>query len=395
MAYPVGVRTKMKGHPGIYVYAGKGKVNGIQPLTFYFTFQKSGYVKVGTNLEGYSIEDAKTKRSEYIRAVRHGEAPVVTSSNHTFGAEFERFLAHVAVVTPTQIMKDRYAYRQHLKKAFGKRPVVSINKNEILFLMATLEKSGLSSSTRSGILGAIKRFYMFLLAEGARLLDPTIGVTVKSTAGNKERYLDLGEIDSMLDLCDKHGWSEARAMILLGVEMGLRRSEMFTSITDRATTGSDRSLMWERINFTTGNVTLFRKGGKYHTLPMTPRIREALVALGPKASGPVFTKSQHQRIQQIISMLGFNKGLDYKNPEDRVRWVSVHTLRHTFGSWLAMRTKDLLLVSKLMGHNHVMTTTLYAHLINGELDNAMEDFGKFMGSSEAHPDKVVPLRKRA
>ena len=37
-------------------------------------------------------------------------------------------------------------------------------------------------------------------------------------------------------------------------------------------------------------------------------------------------------------------------------------LRHTFGSWLAIESVDILQIRDLMGHTDVKTTQVYAHL---------------------------------
>ena len=115
-------------------------------------------------------------------------------------------------------------------------------------------------------------------------------------------------------------------------------------------------------------IRLKRKGGKIHVLPMTERVASALEKLGSKASGPVFTRDHQPQIAAVIKKLGLNNGLDYNNQEDRLRWVSIHTLRHTFGTYLAQGTKDLLLTSRMMNHSFAATTMRYAHMID---DDAM------------------------
>jgi integrase/recombinase XerC len=42
--------------------------------------------------------------------------------------------------------------------------------------------------------------------------------------------------------------------------------------------------------------------------------------------------------------------------------LSVHSLRHTFGTLLYQATKDLLLVGRALGHRDVKSTQRYAHL---------------------------------
>ena len=51
-----------------------------------------------------------------------------------------------------------------------------------------------------------------------------------------------------------------------------------------------------------------------------------------------------------------------------------HDLRHTFATRLLRKTGNLKLVSRLLGHTTVETTTRYAHVLDDDLQNAMDDF---------------------
>ena len=51
-------------------------------------------------------------------------------------------------------------------------------------------------------------------------------------------------------------------------------------------------------------------------------------------------------------------------------------MRHTFGTRLYERTKDLRLVQRALEHRSVTTTTqIYTHLVDGALEAAMEGLG--------------------
>jgi len=52
--------------------------------------------------------------------------------------------------------------------------------------------------------------------------------------------------------------------------------------------------------------------------------------------------------------------------EDRTQNVTIHTLRHTFGSQLALKGKPLRRIQYLMRHTAISTTERYAHLIKEE-----------------------------
>ena len=61
--------------------------------------------------------------------------------------------------------------------------------------------------------------------------------------------------------------------------------------------------------------------------------------------------------RRIIEEIGFNDGV----VDTRYR-VYFHTLRHTFGSWLAIRGEYLQTIGELMGHKRISQTQRYAHL---------------------------------
>ncbi|MBI2528831.1 MAG: tyrosine-type recombinase/integrase [Candidatus Rokubacteria bacterium] len=53
------------------------------------------------------------------------------------------------------------------------------------------------------------------------------------------------------------------------------------------------------------------------------------------------------------------------------RALSIHSLRHTFGTLLYRATKDLVLVSRALGHRDVRSTQRYAHLDDRRLARAV------------------------
>ncbi|HNR36106.1 MAG TPA: tyrosine-type recombinase/integrase [Candidatus Hydrogenedentes bacterium] len=53
--------------------------------------------------------------------------------------------------------------------------------------------------------------------------------------------------------------------------------------------------------------------------------------------------------------------------------LSPHSLRHTFATRLYEKSGDLLVVQRALGHKHLATTTIYTHLRDEQLQNAIED----------------------
>ncbi len=132
--------------------------------------------------------------------------------------------------------------------------------------------------------------------------------------------------------------------------------------------GECLALTWADVNFEDGLIFVKDTKNKHNRHAyITAEIQEMLMrrrADNPK-SAVVFLKGQPDTVYAIIrklfaetvKALGFNDGVT-----DSRQKVVIHTLRHTFASWLVQMGTPLYTVSKLMGHRSLKMTERYAHL---------------------------------
>lgn len=52
--------------------------------------------------------------------------------------------------------------------------------------------------------------------------------------------------------------------------------------------------------------------------------------------------------------------------------ISPHSLRHTFATQLLRKTQNLRIVQKALGHEYLETTRIYTHILDDEMDEALE-----------------------
>ena len=143
-------------------------------------------------------------------------------------------------------------------------------------------------------------------------------------------------------------------MALLSLHTGLR----FGEITNLK--GHDLDFQNDLITVTDAKNKQARKAY------MTGAVKEMLQRRAPEVPADlVFTDRVHggrinivsQTFRKTVEDLGFNKGV-----KDTRQRVTFHTLRHTFGSWLAIQGTPILTISQLIGHKTLAMTQRYSHL---------------------------------
>ncbi len=125
------------------------------------------------------------------------------------------------------------------------------------------------------------------------------------------------------------------------------------------------------------------KGGKWRRLGLHPKAAAALrayLATRRDGSRALFvsrqgsTRLDKQRLgeRRRVDHRTIQVMLDrYAEPLELGKRVTPHCLRHTFATTLFRQTGDLQLVQRALGHSRIETTTIYLHLEDETVRNAM------------------------
>ena len=363
---------------GVYANPSKKRKHKSKPdRCYYIAFQDKNkkliWEKVGWASEGYSADFASKKRSERISEVKHGEvipADLRSEEPLTFSDMWKDFYEY-AKINKKSYRDDMFRYRKHIQPVFGNLLIRSITSEDIEDFKGKLldpDKGGLSAQSVCHVLGIMRTVFNKAIKSGKFSgKNPVSDVKFPSTNNtNRLRYLTPLEVDEMLlpMLCEaSHTIYE---LAYVSIYTGMRADEIF-------------SLRWQDINLesrtihiletknteartayiTDGLIEIFKakKRGLPHeyVFPQEMKINKGKTLFEKNPLKKKVTIGNTYR--RIIEEIGLNDGV----VDTRYR-VYFHTLRHTFGSWLAIRGESLQTIGELMGHKRISQTQRYAHL---------------------------------
>lgn len=158
----------------------------------------------------------------------------------------------------------------------------------------------------------------------------------------KEKYLTKAEKVQMLLWCKNNKQKELAKIILIGLYTGLRINNIL-SLKDSM--------------YREGNLYIYdKKTKKNYIIPVKNKIKYIITNLKG------FNVSYNQ-CYYIFSLMKKDLQLDDN--------ITIHTLRHTFGSDLVQQNITLPVIQALMNHRKITTTMKYTHLNTAQLSNAI------------------------
>lgn len=146
------------------------------------------------------------------------------------------------------------------------------------------------------------------------------------------RFLSHKEYTALLAACD----ADLARAVTFAVATGLRKANVV-------------GLTWNQVDLARGAIVVPVKGGKLHTVKMTPQLR-AMLGRTRLRKGRVFdTTNFRKRWEKAVKDAGLD---DFR----------FHDLRHTFASWARMAGADIADICDALGHSSTAVTMRYAHI---------------------------------
>ena len=314
-------------------------------------------------------ERVQSPASTYSASLRWGqlrEAQVVADGNHsevkcmrpaapTLAEFWPRFMeghARANQEKPSSIDTRERLFRLHLKPVMGELRLDAIDDEQVQRLKGRLSRQKPKSVNNTlTVLNKLLKVALEWKVIGA--LPCTIRL-LKASPSVVEFY-EESEYERLVDAAKKLD-PRTHLAVLLGGDAGLRLGEILgLEWTD---VDNGRSLLKVQRAVYLSHVTL-PKGGKPRVVPMTSRLRSALVAHRHLRSDRVLVHEDGTPVDKwwlkwALDVAERRAGLR--------RGGRVHILRHTFCSRLAARNVPMLTIQALAGHESLETTQRYMHL---------------------------------
>ena len=251
--------------------------------------------------------------------------------------------------------------------------VRSVKNEDIIeyLIFANFERVN-SSTTRMRKLSALRSFFRYICEKkGYMDINPTTNVDAPKPAKTLPKYMEYEECIKLLEAIrsDIESPTLVRdyAIVVLFLNTGMRLSEL-----------CGLNLQYLAPDLST--VKVKGKGNKERLLYLNDMARRALedylqVRLDPKyvrtSDNALFLSSREQRIsdktvQWMVHKYLDKAGLGYKG-------LSVHKLRHTAATLMYQTGKvDIRVLKEVLGHEQLNTTQIYTHVVNRNIESAMD-----------------------
>lgn len=236
-----------------------------------------------------------------------------------------------------------------LEEAFGDKLTTSLRLAEVEEYVQRLRQKGNSPRTIGMQISLLRSFYRWARRRGYAERDPTEGIELGGYRPSG-RALTPEEARRLLEATDH---PQLRLWLLLGLYTGIRSRNLHT-------------ICWRHIDLAGGKIHFApeeMKNGRPFSVPIHPVLGDVLRA-----------EADRRRVlrldEALIGPFDIRKAWFAAERASGVGHVRPHDLRHTFGTWIAMRA-PYAVQQALLGHSPQEITLRYTHCPWSALEKAI------------------------
>ena len=327
--------------------------------SYYITYKenkKDVWKKIGLHSEGIREAYCFQKRNEITSKIRLGEELphiAVRKETQTFLDVAKQFYDYKAIHN-RQNKKTRSRVENRLKDHFiGSKYIKSITKSDIEDFQLNIEKE-LMPATVNFTVEQVSSIFNWAIENEILDKNPCKAIKKIKVNNSRLRYLELNEIKKLLATLEND--KSLYYFVMIALSTGGRLQTICNiKPSDLKDNGSIR--LYD-----------FKNSSEYYgflSSELKVEFEKFIIDSGKNKDEFIFKNTGKQsysnqyyyrKLQPIFDIL-FN--LEGTEPLNK---VTIHTLRHTFASQLAINETPILTIKKLMNHNDINATMRYAKL---------------------------------
>jgi len=275
------------------------------------------------------------------------------AENTTLGEALDRYAKEISADKKGKLQELQRIgkWKQH---PLASRSLANLRGVDFAQYRNSRRADGLAANTIRLELAIISHLFTIARKEWGMegLVNPIGNVRLPSPAPPRERRLEAGEYEILMDRGRKSKSREIIAVVEIAIETAARRSEIV-------------KMRWEHISFAKDKETWHipdPKNRSPRTVPLSPKAVQVLQSLPRRIDGWVWSVRREQSITQAFSRLCQTRKKDGTVVE-HLPGINFHDLRHEATSRLFEMGKfDSMSIATITGHKDLRMLLRYTHL---------------------------------
>jgi integrase len=303
--------------------------------------------------------EADEYRKQIETAIREDRLGVLIAKEITFSKFAEQYLSYNKTQTTAKTFSTNYYYIDRiLVPFFGRHYLHRLDIQLIDQFMTESLKRGVSPLTVNGYLRILSAMLNKAVEWQYRARNVVAGIKRLKAPEKEARFLTHNEAARLLEAVR---YTRLWVTVSTGLFSGLRKGELL-------------NLKWPDINFDLNYIRVINrpeegfqtKNYRNRTVGLHPELKKVLLWWRKTSA----TRVRHHKSQSEYVVTYQGEPVSSVERALKTAYLRAelsserpfHTLRHSFGGFLAMAGVGLYEIAKIMGHTYEDVTKLYAHL---------------------------------
>lgn len=273
-----------------------------------------------------------------------------------------------SVLTVEAYQRDMLQFAEFMRTEYDIEDLTQVKTTQVKSFIVHLKSEGLENRSINRKMSTLRTFYKYCLRENLMEKSPMTGVKALKQPKSLVKFVTETDINKV-SFGDEADFSSVRDHLLFEMlyQTGMRQAEL------RGLTDGDVDKMGMQVKI----------HGKRNKDRIVPLSREMIVLIDQYKTlrDATFTVKADRLLlndkgEEMSPSYVYNKVHHMLEGVTTLKQKSPHVLRHTFATHLLDEGASLVAIQKLLGHEDLATTQIYAH-------NTIEQLKKI--HKQAHP----------